>query len=159
MVVLTVVQHQGRTLLVQEAKERVFGTWNLPGGRVESREGLAAAALREAEEEAGVALSLRGLMLVHQGPSFSDETQSVTRFIFVGELRDPQTHTLKSQPDEHSLRAGWFTRNELAQLPLRNSHVLEMIELAAREPVLLPMPAVRVSFRSFEAGTGAERRE
>jgi ADP-ribose pyrophosphatase YjhB (NUDIX family) len=147
MVVLTVVQHEGRTLLVQEAKERVFGTWNLPGGRVEPREGLAEAAVREAQEEAGVALSLRGLMLIHRGQSISDATQSVTRFIFVGALRDPHSHTLKSQADEHSLRAGWFSRSELAQLPLRNPHVREMIELAALEPVLLPITALRAHFR------------
>ena len=147
-VVLTVLFHAERILLVQEAKARVYGTWNLPGGRVEAGEGLIEAALRETQEEAGIAVALHGLMSIHQGLAFSDPSVSVTRFVFVGAPSDPREARLKTQADEHSLRAQWFELSELASLPLRNGLVRDMAELAACKPALLPLSGLRVDFRS-----------
>jgi hypothetical protein len=62
------------------------------------------------------------------------------RFVFVAE---PKSVERKTCADEHSLRSQWYRQSELTTLPLRNTHVVEMVELAARRPTLLPMSAVR----------------
>jgi len=150
LVALTVLIHAERVLLVQEAKLRVFGTWNIPGGRVEPGESVVDAARREVQEEAGIDVALRGLMLIDQGVASNDPTRQVTRFVFVGDVGDPHALLLKSQPDEHSLRAQWFELSELPQLPLRNPLVRNAIELASRNPVLLPLTALRADFTAMQ---------
>jgi ADP-ribose pyrophosphatase YjhB (NUDIX family) len=139
MVVVVLVREGDRILLVQEAKARVAGTWNLPGGRVELDESLSDAAVREVREEAGVDVQLTGLFFVDQ--VLGDSGDSRMRFVFQADLR---THELKSQPDQHSMRAQWFTRAELARLPLRTPTVIEMIDVAAGSAALLPMTSLRM---------------
>lgn len=141
MVVVAVIQHAERVLLVQEAKQSVRGTWNLPGGRVEPGEGLADAMVREIAEEAGIAVELKGLLFADQVLACGSGAECRMRFVFVAE---PRSFELKSQPDEHSLQAQWVRHSELSTLPLRNPHVVEMAQLAALRPTLLPMSSVRV---------------
>ncbi|MEY4578917.1 MAG: hypothetical protein RL701_3620 [Pseudomonadota bacterium] len=170
MVAIVVLLHAERILLVQEAKPRVRGTWNLPGGRVEPGEALTDAALRETQEEAGLSVHLRGLLFADQvlGDAYSGESRM--RFVFVAdpaELPDPASGSelrVKTQPDEHSLCARWFSRHELSGLSLRNRYVIEMVDLAARAPQLLPMTSVRARFGDIppasphDHGAGHSRR-
>ena len=143
MVVVAVVQHAERVLLVQEAKHSVRGKWNLPGGRVEPGEGLADAMLREIVEEAGIAVELKGLLFADQVLSCGSGGECRMRFVFAAE---PNSFEIKARPDEHSLQAQWFRHSELSSLQLRNPHVVEMVQLAALRPTLLPMSSVRARF-------------
>lgn len=52
-------------LIVERGKGAVRGTWSLPGGHIEPGETARAAALREIEEETGLAATLSGLVDVH----------------------------------------------------------------------------------------------
>jgi ADP-ribose pyrophosphatase YjhB (NUDIX family) len=52
----------GRILLIRHAD---FGAWGLPGGRVEATESLAVCAIREAREETGLDVRLKGLVGVY----------------------------------------------------------------------------------------------
>ena len=140
MVVVALVQDGGRVLMVQESKPRVAGTWNLPGGRVEPGEAVVDAAVREVREEAGLDVELTGLLFVDQVLSDHDGSESRLRFVFQGE---PRSQQLKADADEHSLRAAWVMRNEIANLSLRSPTVLEMVELGARSTTLLPLSCVR----------------
>ena len=139
IVVLALIEKQGRYLLIEESKQPVCGTWNLPGGHVEPGETLVDAILREVREEAGVEVSLDGLMFMDHLPARSHEADRL-RFVFRATAR---SQPLKSEPDEHSARASWVERAELRQLNLRNSLVNAMIELAASGAPLLPMRAVQ----------------
>jgi ADP-ribose pyrophosphatase YjhB (NUDIX family) len=141
MVVLAVIQDAGRILLVQESKPEIAGTWNLPGGKVEPGEPLVDAVLREVQEEAGIAIQLNGLLFVDQvmGGGVTG-TESRMRFVFQAA---PASDALKAQPDEHSMCAAWFTPAEVPALPLRNVNVVQMIDLAVRPSLLLPMSSVR----------------
>lgn len=58
LVVLAIVEHEGRYLVVEERD----GTFYLPAGRVEPGEDLVAAAVRETAEEAGMMIGLSGLL-------------------------------------------------------------------------------------------------
>lgn len=49
-------------LLVERGKGQLRGLWSLPGGHVEPGEPARAAALREVEEETGVAADIHGLL-------------------------------------------------------------------------------------------------
>jgi 8-oxo-dGDP phosphatase len=140
MVVVALVQESGRVLMVQESKPRVAGTWNLPGGRVEPGESVVDAAVREVREESGLEIALTGLLFVDQVLSDQDGGESRLRFVFMGE---PRTRQVKTQADEHSLRAAWVARADVANLSLRSPTVLEMIELGGRATTLLPLTSVR----------------
>lgn len=132
LVVLVVVPRDGRYLVVEE----LDGTWYLPAGKVEPGEDLIAAAVRETAEEAGVPIALRGLL------GFDHECsprRMRLRFAFVGApARDVAP---KSRPDEHTRGAAWFTRAELAAMPLRHPEVLGWIDRYERASALLPCAA------------------
>lgn len=59
--------HDGRVLLVMHT---YTGKWGLVGGTVEPDEDPAEAAVREAQEETGLHVSITGLLAVFGGPQF-----------------------------------------------------------------------------------------
>ena len=59
------IEREGRLLLLRRAHEPFHGCWNLPAGYVEVDEDPAQAAVREAYEEAGLAVAVDGLVGVH----------------------------------------------------------------------------------------------
>jgi mutator protein MutT len=59
-----VVIHQGRVLLIKRGKEPLRGRWLIPGGTVELGETLEEAVVREVEEETGIAVRPREVVLV-----------------------------------------------------------------------------------------------
>jgi len=65
VVVGTVVSHAGQVLLCRRAIEPRHGFWTLPAGFLEHGETLEEGALREAEEEAGAAIALDGILAVY----------------------------------------------------------------------------------------------
>jgi 8-oxo-dGTP pyrophosphatase MutT (NUDIX family) len=95
---------------------------------------------REIWEEAGIGVQLKGLLFADQVLSCGTGGECRMRFVF---LAEPKSLEVKARPDEHSLQAQWVRQSELATLPLRNVHVIEMAELAALHPPLLPMSSVR----------------
>lgn len=127
--VLAVVRRRKRFLLVQERKHGQL--WYLPAGRVEPGEDFVAALRRETFEEAGIPIQVDGLLRVetdHAGAGLR------MRLVFAAQPADDTPP--KSQPDEESLRAGWFTLDEMRFLPLRGPEVLDFCAgLAAGLPV------------------------
>lgn len=63
--VSTIIQEEGRILLVQEAKPQNRDLWNLPGGHLEEAETLQEGAVREVFEETGLNIVLEGLVGVY----------------------------------------------------------------------------------------------
>jgi ADP-ribose pyrophosphatase YjhB (NUDIX family) len=61
VVVSAAIVRDGRLLLVQEGKEWCRGQWGLPGGRVEDREPLVEAVIREVREETGLFIVPEGM--------------------------------------------------------------------------------------------------
>lgn len=61
VVVSTAIVQKGHVLLVKEGQGNDVGRWNLPGGKVELREPLVDAAVREAREESGYDVAIRSL--------------------------------------------------------------------------------------------------
>ena len=69
---VTVVEHDGRVLMVKRGLEPGIGLWSLPGGYVDRGEPVEAAAKREVLEETGLDVDVTGLVGV-----FSQEGQPV----------------------------------------------------------------------------------
>jgi len=130
--VLAVVRDGDRFLVVEERD----GTWYLPAGRVELGESLVAALVRETIEEAAQLVGVHGIVGVdhtwHGG-------HARVRFVFSAYLgvRTPP----KDQPDHHSRRAAWLSREAIAALPLRHVEVLRWIDRVTRGAPLLPASA------------------
>src|SRR5437016_5351647 len=70
----TLVTVEGRLLLLRRAIEPRYGMWVFPGGFVDRGENPEQAAIREAREEAGIEVVVRGLHGVyHEPPGRSEE--------------------------------------------------------------------------------------
>ena len=113
---LVLVRRDQRVLVVRETRHG--GGWYLPAGRVEPGESLMDAAVRETLEEAGVPITLEGVVRVEYTPV----GRSVrVRAIFTARPSDDTPP--KSVPDEHTEEARFVTLEELATLPLRGGEV------------------------------------
>src|SRR4051794_21803157 len=97
---VTVVRRGDRFLIVQEAKHGQL--WYVPAGRVEPGETFAAAAQRETLEEAGIPITLMGILRIEHAATVRG---SRLRAVFLAEPADDTP--LKSVPDDESLAARW----------------------------------------------------
>lgn len=111
-------------LLVQEGKEAVRGEWNLPAGGVGPEEDIKEAAIREAEEETGLKVSLEGLLGV-----FVDESDrsDATVLVFVFSST-PKDFSVEVPKGDEILDAGFFSRNELENMEIRIPFLEEVID-------------------------------
>ena len=64
VVVGGVVEKEGKFLLVQEAKEKCYGKWNIPAGHLDFGESITEGAKREIKEETGCDVELTGIVNV-----------------------------------------------------------------------------------------------
>ncbi len=118
---MVIVRSGDRFALVHEKKHGQ--RWYFPAGRVEAGETLAEAAVRETLEEAGVHVTLTGVLRVEHTPQPGGSVR--VRVFFVARPTDDSP--LKSQPDEHSLEARWFSVEQLSSLDLRGDEVLDCL--------------------------------
>jgi 8-oxo-dGTP diphosphatase len=94
---------EGRVVLVRRAIEPGFGKWVFPGGYVDRGEHVLAAALREAREESGLVVELRGLVDIY---SYAGRTPVI--LVYAATRVDGDL-----QVDEEGLEARWFARDEI----------------------------------------------
>lgn len=128
-----VVRLGRRFLLVEERKHG--GGWYWPAGRVEPGESLAVAAQRETLEEAGIRIRITGVLRFEHSV-FPDGNARV-RVIFVGHPVDDAPP--KAQPDEHTLRAAFFTLDEVRALELRGTEVYDLLAAVDGGAAIYPL--------------------
>jgi phosphatase NudJ len=122
---LVVVRSGARFLLVHEQKHGQ--RWYLPAGRVEPGESFTAAAARETLEEAGIPIVLEGILRIEHTPLPGGTAR--LRIIFLARPADDRPP--KSEADEESLEAAWFTLADLDRIPLRGEEVRELLHAVA----------------------------
>ncbi|KAL9653842.1 hypothetical protein ABK040_012903 [Willaertia magna] len=99
----------GKYLLVEESCNQ--GYW-LPGGRVDPGERFEEAAIRETIEEAGIEITLKGIIRIEYSPYKDGGARE--RIIFYGEPNDPHAQP-KTIPDFESVGAEWFSYDEFEE--------------------------------------------
>ena len=67
IVVGGIVEKNGKVLLVQEAKEKCYGKWNISAGGIEPNESITEGAIREVKEENGCDVELTGIVSIDYG--------------------------------------------------------------------------------------------
>ncbi|CAI5734225.1 unnamed protein product [Hyaloperonospora brassicae] len=130
-------------LLVQEFANSGF--W-LPGGRIDSGENPAQAAIRETKEEAGIDIRLTGLLKLEYHPKQDrNRTPYVRmRFIFYAEPLDCD-QLPKSIPDYESAGAAWCRVDQVASLPLRGSEPVTYFNHVASGKPIYPLDLIHMT--------------
>jgi ADP-ribose pyrophosphatase YjhB (NUDIX family) len=102
-----IIERGGRLLLLRRAIEPRYGTWTFPGGYMEIDETAEQAAVREAEEEAGLRVKAGPLVGVYSRPA--PESPGILNVVFQG-----QRPTGRVKIGREVLEARWFG---LADIP------------------------------------------
>jgi ADP-ribose pyrophosphatase YjhB (NUDIX family) len=100
-----------RILLIKRLKEPESGAWSLPGGKVDWREPVSRAAVREVEEELGIAITLGPLLgvvdLIDENDGYHWVSPIHRAEVFSGEPK-------LMEPHKHGA-FGWFPFDGLPQ--------------------------------------------
>lgn len=105
-----VIQDNNRILMVQEGQGLEKGLWNFPSGKLETKEKILNAAIREVEEETGYKISISGLLGIYNFISISND--HVIFFCFVGQVANG---ILKYDNDE-IINVKWLSLDEINEL-------------------------------------------
>lgn len=135
VIVGVVVENNGKVLMVQEAKKKVYGQWNIPGGNLEEKEDIFLAAKREFKEETGYDVDLQNIISIYNKAS-SD--QSVITIRFIGKIIGGDINFNK----EETLNVEWLPIEKIkamAKEELRNYKMMmdtiEKLEKNAAYPL------------------------
>lgn len=104
-----VIERDGKFLLVQEAKEKCRGKWNIPAGHLDSNETIFDGAKREIKEETGCNVELTGVLQIGNRVLEDDVLVSV---IFSTKLLDNNI----TYDSNEILDIKWFTWEELINM-------------------------------------------
>lgn len=134
-----IIEKEGKYLLVQEAKEKCFGKWNIPAGHLDPNETIFEGAKREVFEETGCEVELTGVLQIANKVSLSDTWISV---IFATKLIEENIYYDKSE----ILDVKWFSYEEILAIKenLRSAEwIIDAIE-ALRDNKIFDMSRVKL---------------
>ena len=104
-----VLKKDNKYLLVQEAKKKCFGKWNIPAGHLEFNESVFDGAKREVLEECGYQVELKGI--AHIENKFYDNDNYIV-IIFSTEITGGSISYNKNE----ILDVKWFTYEEIKSM-------------------------------------------
>ena len=122
--VSTVVENEGKFILVREKKEQCYGKWNIPSGHVEEDEFIIDAAIREVKEETNIDVELTGVIAV-----FNNMFENFNSISFVFSSNITKNNEINFNKNE-IIEIKWFTFEEIKSMKeeLRDyNYILESI--------------------------------
>jgi len=134
-----VIQDNNRILMVQEGQGVEKELWNFPSGRLENKEKILNAAIREVEEETGYKISISGLLGVYNFISINDD--QVIMFCYIGEVVGG---SLRYDNNE-IINVKWLSFDEIAELSdnkLRTHTLIRKIISDLKNKSTLPLDIV-----------------
>ena len=109
VIVGTVIEKDGKYLLVQEAKAHCRGNWNLPAGHLDPHESIFDGAKREAKEECGLDVEL------HQICHIINKDHGDDNLVGILFSATPVSEEISFSQDE-ILDARWFSYEEIVAM-------------------------------------------
>ena len=106
LIVGVIPEREGQILLMRRGIEPRYGFWTYPGGYMEIDESVEECAAREAEEETGVRVEIRGLVGVYSRPG--PHGPGIVSIVFRGEVAEPDLN-----PGREALEARWFEAEDI----------------------------------------------
>lgn len=103
-----VIEKDGKILLVREKKQRAYGLWNFPAGRLGKGENPVDAAKREAKEETGYDIEINGLLGIYVGGSTHTVNLTLIKIVFRASVIGGELNF----PKDEILEAKWFEPSE-----------------------------------------------
>lgn len=134
-----VIQDNNRILMVQEGQGMEKELWNFPSGRLENKEKMLNAAIREVEEETGYKISISGLLGVYNFISINND--QVIMFCYIGEVVGG---SLRYDNNE-IINVKWLSFDEIAELSdnkLRTHTLIRKIISDLKNKSMLPLDIV-----------------
>jgi ADP-ribose pyrophosphatase YjhB (NUDIX family) len=107
----SIIEKEGKILLVQEKKPQCYKQWNFVAGKVDAGESIVNAAVREAKEETGLGIKLKYLVGVYH--SKGDKPSHPVRFIFAADVLSGEP----AVPENEILDAKWFSHGGFDAMP------------------------------------------
>ena len=98
-----IVRQNGKLLLLRRGIEPAYGKWVFPGGFVDAGETLEGAAIRESMEEAGIRVSIDGLI-----GAYSYDGSPVVIIVYAGTIVEGQPRAL-----DESIGIDFFEMDEI----------------------------------------------
>jgi len=114
------IEKDNRLLLVQRGIEPWYGKWYMPAGFVEVDEEPEHAAVREALEETGLTVKLKGLAGIY---TYSDDPRGNGVVL----LYDAEITSGNLKPTNETLQAGFFQADEIKKMSLAGKSVKKQV--------------------------------
>jgi 8-oxo-dGTP pyrophosphatase MutT (NUDIX family) len=144
-------------LAVEECRER---GWWLPGGFVEPGDDHFSTAIKETQEEAGIAVELKGILRIEN--TMTAKRGGRQRVIFYAEPVDPDEEP-KTVADAESLRASWMSVKQLqekgrqpAPQGLRGRELLDWAVYVENGGTVFPLALLSTEETPIPTGRNAE---
>ena len=137
-IILTICINQDNSLLmVQEAKTKVHGLWNLPSGKLEQNEDVFKGALREAKEETGYDIELKSLLSIQN----IVREEPILRIVFNAQIISGEVLFDKKE----ILQVKWIPITKLERMgnELRSYESLQGIIADIKKNVNYPLKIIR----------------
>lgn len=114
------ILRDGNVLLIQRRYEPFKDRWCLPGGHVDKGEQVADAAVREAEEETGLAIELDHLLGVYDTPGRDPRGPTIS----IAYAAHPTTPAAEPAAATDAREAAWFPLDDLPALGFDHATIL-----------------------------------
>ena len=137
IVTANLIEKGGKFLLVQEGHKYAYGLWNFPAGKLEEKISLEDNAVKEAKEETGYRVGVKGLVGVYQ--KIKDD-RNVIIFLFASSIAGGKMRA--DYPDDEIMNAKWFSLEDIKKMRkiLRDDYMIGAIEFYRKRGVIYKLP-------------------